>query len=60
MMFAIDTEEKFDWIMNALEDREIVLDNRKRTEEDDKEVCKEIAEYKTKRKKISAIETVLV
>jgi hypothetical protein len=59
-MIAIDTEEKLDWIMNALEDREIVLDNRKRTKNDDDEVCREIAEYKATRQKKPATETVLV
>jgi polysaccharide pyruvyl transferase WcaK-like protein len=58
-MIAIDTQEKLNWLMNALEDREIVLDNRKRTKEDDDEVCREIAEYKAKRQKISATEAVL-
>ena len=58
-MIAIDTEEKLDLIMNALEDREIVLDNRKRTKEDDDEVCREIAEYKAMRQKITATETAL-
>jgi hypothetical protein len=58
-MIVIDTQEKLDWIMNALEDREIVLDNRKRTKEDDDEVCREIAEYKTMCQKIPATETVL-
>ena len=59
-MIAIDTEEKLDWIMNALEDREIVLDNRKRTKEDDDEVCREIAKYKAMRQKTTATETVSV
>ena len=58
-MIAIDTQEKLDWLMNALEDREIVLDNRKRTKEDDDEVCREIAQYKAMRQKIPATETVL-
>jgi len=50
-MIAIDTQEKLDLIMNALEDGEIILDNRKRTKEDDEEVCREIAEYKANHKK---------
>jgi polysaccharide pyruvyl transferase WcaK-like protein len=58
-MIAIDTQEKLDWLMNALEDREIVLDNRKRTKEDDDEVCREIAQYKAMRQKIPTTETVL-
>jgi hypothetical protein len=58
-MIILDTQEKFDLIMNALEDGEIVLDNRERTKEDDDEVCREIAEYKAKQQKIPAIEAVL-
>ena len=57
-MIVIDTQEKFDLIMNALEDREIILDNRKRTKEDDDEVCKEIAEYRAAHPKTPAKEAV--
>jgi len=52
-MIAIDTKEKLDWLLNALEDGEIILDNRKRTKEDDEEVCREIAEYRAAHPKIS-------
>jgi len=45
-MIAIDTKEKLDWLLNALEDGEIVLDNRKRTEEEWAEISREIAEYR--------------
>ncbi|GBU29369.1 hypothetical protein R84B8_02933 [Treponema sp. R8-4-B8] len=45
-MYAIDTQEKMDWLLNGLENREIILDNRKLTEEDRKEIRREIAEYK--------------
>ena len=45
-MIVLDTQEKFDFVMNALEDGEIILDNRKRTKEDDEEVCRELAEYR--------------
>jgi polysaccharide pyruvyl transferase WcaK-like protein len=58
-MIAIDTQEKFDWLMNALEDREIILDNRKRTKEDDEEICRAIAEYKDMRQETLATEMVL-
>ena len=51
-MIAIDTKEKLDWLLNALEDGEIILDNRKRTKEDDEEVCREIAEYRAAHPKI--------
>jgi hypothetical protein len=58
-MIILDTQEKFDLVMNALEDGEIVLDNRIRTKEDDDEISREIAEYKAKRQKIPAPEAVL-
>jgi polysaccharide pyruvyl transferase WcaK-like protein len=57
-MIAIDTQEKLDWIMNALEDQEIILDNRKRSKEDDEEVCKAIAEHKAELQKKQAEEPV--
>jgi len=58
-MIVLDTQEKFDLIMNALEDGEIILDNRKRTKEDDEEVCREIAAYKAAHPKAPAKEPVL-
>ena len=58
-MIAIDTKEKLDWLLNALEDGEIILDNRKRTKEDDDEVCREIAEYRAAHPKPPAREAVL-
>jgi hypothetical protein len=59
IMIILDTQEKFDLVMNALEDGEIVLDNRERTKEDDDEVCREIAEYKAMHQKKFAAEAVL-
>jgi hypothetical protein len=59
IMIAIDTQEKLDWIMNALEDREIVLDNRKRTKKDDDEICRAIADYNATRQETLAPEAVL-
>ena len=58
-MIALDTQEKFDFVMNALEDGEIILDNRKRTKEDDEEVCREIAEYRAAHPKTPAKKAVL-
>ena len=57
-MIAIDTKEKLDWLLNALEDGEIILVNRKRTKEDDDEVCRELAEYRAAHPKTPATETV--
>jgi hypothetical protein len=51
-MIILDTQEKFDLVMNALEDGEIVLDNRERTKEEREEISREIAEYKAKQQKI--------
>ena len=58
-MIVLDTQEKFDFVMNALEDGEIILDNRKRTKEDDDEVCREIAEYRATHPKTPARDMVL-
>ena len=57
-MIFLDTQEKLDLVLNALEDGEIILDNRKRTKEDDDEVCKEIAEYRAAHPKTPAKEAV--
>lgn len=58
-MIVLDTQEKFDLVMNALEDGEIILDNRKRTKEDDEEIYREIAEYRAMRQKNLATEAVI-
>jgi len=58
-MIAIDTEEKLNWLVEGLENGEIVLNNRKLTEEDRKEIRKEIAELKTLRQETHAPEAVL-
>jgi hypothetical protein len=47
-MIAIDTKEKMDWLLNALDNNELILDNRKRTEEEWAEISRELAEYKAK------------
>jgi len=57
-MIFLDTQEKLDLVLNALEDGEIILDNRKRTKEDDDEVCRELAEYRAAHPKTPAKETV--
>jgi len=58
-MIAIDTEEKLNWLVEGLEDGEIILDNRKRTEEEWEEIRREIAELKSLRQKKHAPEAVL-
>jgi len=58
-MYAIDTQEKMDWLLNGLENGEIILDNRKLTDEDRKEIRREIAELKAMRQETSATEAVL-
>jgi len=50
-MIALDTQEKIDLVLNAFEDGEIILDNRKRTEEEWAEISRELAELKATRRK---------
>jgi hypothetical protein len=57
-MIWLDTQEKIDLVLNALEDGEIVLDNRERTEEEWAEISREIAEYRAAHPKAPATETV--
>ncbi|WP_461257155.1 hypothetical protein [Treponema sp. R80B11-R83G3] len=59
-MYAIDTQEKMDWLLNGLENGEIVLESRKLTEEDKAEISRELAEYKAAHPKTPAKEAVLV
>jgi len=59
-MYAIDTQEKMDWLLNGLENGEIILDNRKLTEEDRKEIRSEIAELKAIRQETPSPEAVFV
>jgi len=58
-MIAIDTEEKLNWLVECLENGEIILNNRKLTDEDRKEISREIAEYKAMRQATHATEAVL-
>ena len=57
-LFAIDTEEKLNWFLNALENEEIQFEQRDHTEEEMKELRKEISEYKAMRQKNKAKEAV--
>ena len=58
-MIAIDTKEKLDWLLNALENNEIQLVSRKLTTEDDEEMCRAIAEYEATHPKIPLTQAVL-
>ena len=55
-MIAIDTREKLDWLLNALENNEIQLVSRKLTKEDDEKMCRAIAEYEATHPKTPARE----
>jgi len=55
-MIWLDTNEKIKWFMNALENNELHLDNRKLTDEDSAEIRREIAEYRTMRNKTAPVE----
>jgi len=58
-MIAIDTEEKLNWLVEGLENGEIILNNRRLTDEDRKEISRELAELKAKYKKNAVPEAVL-
>ena len=55
-MIALDRQEKIDLVLNALEDGEIILNSRKRTEEEWAEISRELAELKATRGKNPASE----
>jgi len=42
-MYAIDTKEKLDWFLNALENNEISFVSQKFTKEDREEISRELA-----------------
>ena len=45
-MIAINTDEKFNWILNALENDEIIIGGTNPSEEELRDLDREIAEYK--------------
>jgi hypothetical protein len=52
MLYAIDTKEKLNWFINALENEEIIIGGgREWTEEECEEVSKAIADHKANRLK---------
>jgi len=55
-MMWLDTKEEvdFDWFMKVLDNDELQLVSRKLTEEDKKELSRQIAECRAMRKKASA------
>ena len=55
-MIALDTQEKMDLVLNALEDGEIILNSRERTEEEWAEISRELAELKATQGKSPASE----
>jgi hypothetical protein len=58
MLYAIDTDEKLNWFLNALENEELIIDGRNMTEEDHEQLRREIEEYKANRQKKQAEEPV--
>ena len=46
-MIAIDTKEKLDWLLEVLENNELQLVSRRLTKEDEEEISRELAEYRT-------------
>ena len=50
-LFAIDTEEKLNWFLNALENEEIQFEQKDHTEEEMEELRRDIAAYKAMRQK---------
>ncbi|GBU29372.1 hypothetical protein R84B8_02936 [Treponema sp. R8-4-B8] len=59
-MIAIDTEEKFNWLLEAFESDVFQFESKILTEEDRKEIRREIEEYKATHPKTPAKEAVLV
>jgi len=55
-MIALNTQEKIDLVLNALEDGEIQLVSRERTEEEWAEISRELKELKATRGKSPASE----
>ena len=55
-MIALNTQEKLDLVLNALEDGEIFLNSRERTEEEWAEISRELKELKATQGKSPASE----
>jgi len=59
-MIAIDTDEKLNWLINGIENDEIIIDSRNMTKEDREDMRREIAEYKAMKQNTKAENAVLV
>jgi len=58
-MIVIDTDEKFQWLLEAFESDVFGFVSQTLTEEDKKEISRELAEYKAAHPKTPAKEAVL-
>ena len=58
-MTFIDTDEKLDWLLNALENNEIQIVSGGLTEEEKREISRELAEYRAAHQKKTATQAVL-
>jgi molybdopterin biosynthesis enzyme MoaB len=58
-MIFIDTDEKFNWLLEVFESDYFHVVSRKLTEEDKEEISREIAEYKATHPKTPARDMVL-
>jgi len=59
-MIVIDTDEKFNWFINGIENDEITIDSRHMTKEDREDMRREIAEYKAMKQNTKVEEAVFV
>ena len=57
-MIFIDTDEQFNWLLEAFESDCFQVESRKWTQEEEEELSKEIARRKAMRQKTPATETV--
>jgi len=58
-MIVIDTDEKFQWLLDAFESDVFQVESQTLTKEDKEEISREIAEYKAAHPKTPAKEAVL-
>jgi membrane-bound lytic murein transglycosylase MltF len=58
IMTFIDTDEKLDWLLNALENNEIQIVSGGLTEEEKREISRELAEYRAAHPKAPAKQAV--
>jgi len=58
-MIVIDTDEKFQWLLDAFESDVFQVESQTLTKEDEEEISRELAEYKAAHPKTPAKEAVL-